>query len=477
MKKQDYLNLVSRMKAHDYHYFIENSPVISDAEYDKLYFHIQQVEEQHPEWIVPDSPTQFAHGEKKNGHVQIRRRTPMLSTEKAQSIASVVKWCNRTIKTGCEDLYTVEWKYDGVSCSLVYIDGILTEASYGKGIEGNDCLATAKLAQGVPARIAPLSHRIEIRGEMVVSFANFEQIEGYKNCRSAAQGILADTNTALAHLLEFHPYEVNGIETPSMSIDHAPNNSDLLSNLTGFSFSGGVLAIVDKDGLASLIEKMTEQRSSLAFPTDGLVIKVYDVSKWESLGATAHHNHYAIAYKFPPSYTEETVCTGITYTVGDTGRVTYIAHFAPVVLNGCDYTHASVGTEKSLHKKGIAVGARMIVGLSNDVTVQVLSVISGGTEETPLSSPFSEGTARYSESVKSQISGDSFVTLLPLINEALHEEKKEDAQETTDTPRTSGLSGFFFGALSLVAVFFLAAAGLSIAAFGFPLLCGILLKE
>lgn len=472
MNKQSYIDLVSEVKAHDYHYFIENSPVISDTDYDKLYFRIQQIEEQHPEWIVPDSPTQFAHGEKKNGHLQIRRRTPMLSTEKAQSIAAVEKWCKRTMKAGCEDLYTVEWKYDGVSCSLVYIDGILTEASYGKGIEGNDCMATAKLAQGVPARIAPLSHRIEVRGEMVVSFANFEQVEGYKNCRSAAQGILADTNTAIAHLLEFHPYEVNGIETPSMSLGHAPNNSDLLNNLSGFSFSGGVLAIVSKNDLAGLIEELTAQRDSLAYPTDGLVIKVYNVSMWESLGATEHHNHYAIAYKFAPSFTAETVCTSITHTVGATGKVTYIAHFSPVVLNGSDYDHASCGTQKSLQKKGIAVGARLLVGLSNDVTIQVLQVLSEGTAEAPVSAPSIVGAAPYSEPAESPVSDNSDEDLLNIIDNALNEEEPTTVPEGSP----SGATKLLCGALALVAMVGLATVGLGFAAFGIPVLGGFLLK-
>lgn len=472
MNKQSYIDLVSEVKAHDYHYFIENSPVISDTDYDKLYFRIQQIEEQHPEWIVPDSPTQFAHGEKKNGHLQIRRRTPMLSTEKAQSIAAVEKWCKRTMKAGCEDLYTVEWKYDGVSCSLVYIDGILTEASYGKGIEGNDCMATAKLAQGVPTRIAPLSHRIEVRGEMVVSFANFEQVEGYKNCRSAAQGILADTNTALAHLLEFHPYEVNGIETPSMSLGHTPNNSDLLNNLSGFSFSGGVLAIVSKNDLAGLIEELTAQRDSLAYPTDGLVIKVYNVSMWESLGATEHHNHYAIAYKFAPSFTAETVCTSITHTVGATGKVTYIAHFSPVVLNGSDYDHASCGTQKSLQKKGIAVGARLLVGLSNDVTIQVLQVLSEGTAEAPISAPSIVGAAPYSEPAESPVFDNSDEDLLNIIDNALNEEEPTTVPEGSP----SGATKLLCGALALVAMIGLATVGLGLAAFGIPVLGGFLLK-
>lgn len=472
MNKQSYIDLVSEVKAHDYHYFIENSPVISDTDYDKLYFRIQQIEEQHPEWIVPDSPTQFAHGEKKNGHLQIRRRTPMLSTEKAQSIAAVEKWCKRIMKAGCEDLYTVEWKYDGVSCSLVYIDGILTEASYGKGIEGNDCMATAKLAQGVPARVAPLSHRIEVRGEMVVSFANFEQVEGYKNCRSAAQGILADTNTAIAHLLEFHPYEVNGIETPSMSLGHAPNNSDLLNNLSGFSFSGGVLAIVSKNDLAGLIEELTAQRDSLAYPTDGLVIKVYNVSMWESLGATEHHNHYAIAYKFAPSFTAETVCTSITHTVGATGKVTYIAHFSPVVLNGSDYDHASCGTQKSLQKKGIAVGARLLVGLSNDVTIQVLQVLSEGTAEAPVSAPSIVGAAPYSEPAESPVSDNSDEDLLNIIDNALNEEEPTTVPEGSP----SGATKLLCGALALVAMVGLATVGLGFAAFGIPVLGGFLLK-
>ena len=473
MNKQSYIDIVSEVKAHDYHYFIENSPVISDTDYDKLYFRIQQIEEQHPEWIVPDSPTQFAHGEKKNGHLQIRRRTPMLSTEKAQSIAAVEKWCKRTMKAGCEDLYTVEWKYDGVSCSLVYIDGILTEASYGKGIEGNDCMATAKLAQGVPARTARISHRVEVRGEMVVSFAAFMHVEGYKNCRSAAQGILADNNTALAHLLEFHPYEVSGIQTPSKSLGHAPNNSDLLNSLNklGFSFSCGAF-VVSKDGLTSLIGELTAQRDSLSYPTDGLVIKVYNVSMWESLGATEHHNHYAIAYKFAPSFTAETVCTSITHTVGATGKVTYIAHFSPVVLNGSDYDHASCGTQKSLQKKGIAVGARLLVGLSNDVTIQVLQVLSEGTAEAPVSAPSIVGAEPYSEPAESPVSENADEDLLNIIDNALNEEEPTTVPEGSPSDATKLLCG----ALALVAMVGLATVGLGLAAFGIPVLGGFFLK-
>lgn len=470
MTKQVYIDLVSEVKAHDYHYFIENSPIISDTDYDKLYFRIQQIEEQHPEWIVPDSPTQFAHGEKKNGHLQIRRRTPMLSTEKAQSIAAVEKWYKRTTKATGSFFYTIEWKYDGVSCSLVYINGKLIEASYGKGIEGNDCLATALAVASIPNEI-PCFGRVEVRGEMVVPFAELERT-GYKNCRSAASGILADSATALADCLEFFAYYID-FPSEREQLGCYRSLGKYLDNFSCYGFRSAEFFDVDGlEDITGILRDLERRREELYFPVDGAVVKVGNMAMWESLGATEHHNHYAIAYKFAPSFTAETVCTAITHTVGATGKVTYIAHFSPVVLNGGDYDHASCGTQKSLQKKGIAVGARLVVGLSNDVTIQVLKVLSEGTAEAPDSVPSVVGAAPYSTPAESPVSENADEDLLNIIDNAINEEEEESAT----TYEVSCATNFLCGALALVALVGLATVGLGFASFGIPVLCGFLLK-
>lgn len=470
MNKQSYIDLVSEVKAHDYHYFIENSPVISDTYYDKLYFRIQQIEEQHPEWIVLDSPTQFAHGEKKNGHLQIRRRTPMLSTEKAQSIAAVEKWYKRTTKATGSFYYTIEWKYDGVSCSLVYIDGKLTEASYGKGIEGNDCLATALAVASIPNEI-PCSGRVEVRGEMVVPFAELERT-GYKNCRSAASGILSDSATSLADCLEFFAYYID-FPSERKQLGCYRSLGKYLENFSCYGFRYAEFFYVDGlEDITGILRDLERRREELSFPVDGAVVKVGNMAKWESLGATEHHNHYAIAYKFAPSFTAETVCTSITHTVGATGKVTYIAHFSPVVLNGSDYDHASCGTQKSLQKKGIAVGARLLVGLSNDVTIQVLQVLSEGTAGAPVSASSIVGVAPYSEPAELPVSENADEDLLNIIDNALDEEELTTVPEGS----TSGATKLLCGALALVAMVGLATVGLGLAAFGIPVLGGFLLK-
>ena len=385
MTHSEYIQLVNTLKLHDYRYFTLNAPVITDEEYDRLYFAIQDYETVHPDETLADSPTQSAHAEVKNGHKQIRRRTEMLSTEKAQTIEKVQKWMQKTTKKlatvpgdSSAGLYTVEWKYDGISLSLVYIDGQLTEASYGKGMEGNDCLAHCLKVASIPNTI-PASGRVEVRGEMVVPFANLAKT-GYKNCRSAASGIMADTASTLTDCLEFHPYWASGLTAEAD--DDLSNNIGVISALQGnfgFLYDGMenslnhaiTMAGIDRENITlqsieQIIAIAEQMRPTLAFPTDGLVIKVSDITKWDSLGRNDHHPHYAIAYKFAAA-TAETTITHIEITTGKTGKRTPVAYFKPITINGATYQKASVGSEAKLAELGIEVGSRVIVSLRNDV--------------------------------------------------------------------------------------------------------------
>lgn len=358
----EYVNAANEAKLHDYRYFTLNAPTITDEEYDRLYFAIQDYETAHPDETLADSPTQSAHGEVKNGHKQIRRRTEMLSTEKAQTIEKVQKWMTKTTKKTGEALYTVEWKYDGISLSLVYIDGQLTEASYGKGMEGNDCLAHCLKVQSVPNTI-PASGRVEVRGEMVVPFANLAKT-GYKNCRSAASGIMADTASTLTGCLEFHPYW-----TDANIGNNCRYRVAMLAERYGFLYDVDLSTLhqfVDLNNLEEVIEYATNRRASLPYPTDGLVIKVDKMEQWDSLGRNDHHPHHAIAYKFAAA-TAETTITRIEITTGKTGKRTPVAYFEPITINGATYQKASIGSEAKLVELGIAEGSRVIVSLRNDV--------------------------------------------------------------------------------------------------------------
>ena len=365
----EYTAAVNEAKLHDYRYFTLNAPTITDEEYDRLYFAIQDYETAHPDETLADSPTQSAHAEVKNGHKQIRRRTEMLSTEKAQTIEKVQKWMKKTTKKTGEGLYTVEWKYDGISLSLVYIDGQLTEASYGKGMEGNDCLQHCLKVASIPDTISPndyfksVSGRVEVRGEMVVPFANLKKT-GYKNCRSAAAGIMADTASTLTDCLEFHPYYIDGA---TMFLSEHEAEGSCMEHISSLGFLHTNNSILhDEDDVERDIKEWEKTRSEQPFPTDGLVIKVDDRTKWDTLGRNDHHPHYAIAYKFAAA-TAETTVTCIEITVGKTGKRTPVAYFEPITINGATYQKASVGSEAKLAELGIEVGSRVIVSLRNDV--------------------------------------------------------------------------------------------------------------
>ena len=383
----EYTAAVNEAKLHDYRYFTLNAPTISDEQYDHLYFTIQDYETAHPEQTLADSPTQSAHGEVKNGHKQIRRRTEMLSTEKAQTIENVQKWMQKTTKklamvpgSSAASLYTVEWKYDGISLSLVYIDGQLTEASYGKGMEGNDCLAHCLKVQSIPNTI-PAAGRVEVRGEMVVPFANLKKT-GYKNCRSAASSMMAATASSLTECMEFIAYYIDGVDKSG----YHDFVSDLML-LSMYKFQLGYYYSVSSsqschdyvevsaDNLEHVIERLTELRSQYWIPTDGLVIKVKDCKKWNSLGRNDHHPHYAIAYKFAAA-TAETTVTRIEITTGKTGKRTPVAYFEPITINGATYQKASVGSEAKLAELGIDLGSRVIVSLRNDVIPHIDGKVS-----------------------------------------------------------------------------------------------------
>lgn len=375
MNKQQYIESVNAAKQHSYNYYVKSQPTISDAEFDQLVDAIEQTEAEHPDWTLPDSPTQQVGSDLSgNGRRTILHRTPMLSCQKAQDTAKVEQWIKQTEKKLKKQdygiYYELEWKLDGISCSLVYQDGtLISAATRGDGKQGSDLMAHVKVMATVPQEISE-NGRVEVRGEIVCPKSHLPLMaESYADCRSAASGICGKNYvTADTTLLEFVVWQLDGDEsigTESCAIDIA---EDLGFKTCGYKGCWTPNVIKRLDEFAA-------ERDALDWPTDGVVVKINNKPLTEKMGYTDHHPKGSIAYKFPPVKTQSTV-RRIEITVGATGRRTPVAWFDPVTILGRTVEKASLGSEAKMRELGVTEGATVEVGLSNDVIPKIYRVVA-----------------------------------------------------------------------------------------------------
>lgn len=381
---EDYRALVDEVKVHDYKYFTLNAPTISDEEYDALYFALQEYEEAHPDEVLKDSPTQQCYSENGNGKRTVARRTACLSMKKLHDAKAVVKYlraqqraANISSKGTKAD---VEWKFDGETVSLVYRRGALSEATYGHGKElyGIDCLEHIKHVQGVPDQMAAWSQydRVEVRGEVIISLEEFARYsKAGKSPRSTSNGIMAKMVAVADECkrLEFHPFRLimDGV------IRHAAAMQALERN--GFKTSGFVVdldlgktdAELEQD-IESIVCAAEVYREALPYPTDGLVFKFDNYDYYDRIGHTDHDAKYNCAFKFRPVFKAVTTYRGYHTTVGEkTGKVTYVADFDEVEMNGHLFAHANCGSEKTFNQKALVPGCKIEVSLHGDVIICV----------------------------------------------------------------------------------------------------------
>ena len=390
---EDYRTMVDEVKVHDYRYFALNNPTISDEEYDAMYFSLQEYEEQHADEVLPDSPTQQCYSENGNGKRTVARRTACLSMKKLHDAKAVVKYlraqqraANISSKGAKVD---VEWKFDGETVSLVYRHGLLAEATYGHGKElfGNDCLEHIKHVQGVPSEVSEWSQcvRVEVRGEVIISLEEFDRYsKAGKSPRSTSNGIMAKKVAVKDECkrLEFHPFRLimDGVTS------HMPAMQALQRN--GFKTSGFV-ADLDLGKTDAELEQDIErivcdaevERDALPYPTDGLVFKFDNYEFYDRIGQTDHDAKYNCAFKFRPVFKAVTTYRGHHTTVGEkTGKVTYVADFDEVEMNGHRFAHANCGSEKTFTQKALVPGCKIEVSLHGDVIV----CVDGKVEDEPI---------------------------------------------------------------------------------------------
>jgi len=404
MTQQDYLWKVDRAKRLSFEYYVLNRPSVSDEVFDGLVAQIEQAEQEHPEWTVADSPTQQVGSDLNgNGRRTIRHRTPMLSCQKAQTDnkstnrEKLEKWLKATEKAiGHKDFnYCLEWKFDGISCSLVYLNGdLISAATRGDHFKGQDITEHVMQMISVPhvlKRGTTYHDRVEVRGEVVCFKSTLPVLSDqdgkmYKDCRSAAAGL---TNQAIVDpqcaCLKFIPWE---LDAPLFSCNNSHSESLKLADFHNFTYgiNAQVVPAADHSQLFDMIEKMEACRDNQPFPVDGIVIKVDDKQLSASLGATEHHPKGSIAYKFAAAKTVSRV-TRIEVTVGKTGRRTPVVHFEPVMILGREVKKASLGSERMLQEMGVKRGDMVEVGLANDVRPTIYRVIESNTDCTDMADP------------------------------------------------------------------------------------------
>ena len=389
----DYRALVDVVKMHDYRYFGLNNPTISDEEYDAMFFALQEYEEQHADEVLPDSPTQQCYSENGNGKRTVARRTACLSMKKLHDAKSVVKYMRvqqraaNISSKGTE--VAVEWKFDGETVSLVYRQGVLSEATYGHGKElfGNDCLDHIKHVQGVPAYVEVWSQydRVEVRGEVIISLEEFARYSmAGKSPRSTSNGIMAKKVAIKDECkrLEFHPFRLimDGVTR------HMPAMQALERN--GFKTSGFVSALnlektdaeLEQD-IENIVCAAEVEREKLPYPTDGLVFKFDNYDYYDRIGQTDHDAKYNCAFKFRPVFKAVTTYRGHHTTIGEkSGKITFVADFDEVEMNGHRFAHANCGSEKTFNQKALVPGCKIEVSLHGDVIV----CVDGKVEEEPI---------------------------------------------------------------------------------------------
>jgi DNA ligase (NAD+) len=374
---------------HNYRYYVLDRPVISDAEYDRLWRELQALEAQHPELITPDSPTQRVGAAPAKAFGEVRHSVPMTSMDNAFDEAEARAFDERVRKgldTEHAVHYTAEPKFDGTSISLRYEDGLLVSAgTRGDGSTGEDVTQNIRTIRTVPLRLHGHGwpRVLEVRGEIVIPRKDFEKLNAeqvkqgaklFANPRNAAAGSLRqlDPRITAARPLSFFPWGLGDVQGGDVPAQY----SSVVAKLRdwGFRVTDLFKKARDIDECLAYYAEIAAKRDKLPFEIDGVVYKVDDLGARERLGFTARAPRWAVAHKFP-AHEENTVVEDIMASVGRTGVVTPVAVLKPVHVSGVTVTHATLHNQDEVERKDVRIGDTVVVRRAGDVIPEVVAVI------------------------------------------------------------------------------------------------------
>jgi DNA ligase (NAD+) len=387
--------LREKIRRHEHLYYVEDAPEISDAGFDRLMNRLKEIEAGHPELATPDSPTVRVGGIPREGFTTVRHARPMLSLDNAFSYEALRDWDRRVREgSGREDIeYIAEHKFDGLSISLQYEDGVLVRGvTRGDGTTGEDVTPNVKTVRSIPLRMddaavkkLKLPKTFEVRGEILMTRKAFEALNRqqeesggkiFVNARNSAAGSLRVLDPAITRQrkLDFFAYYVY-VDGKAPFAKH----SDSLEALKRLHFRAsddwkccdGIEAVV------KYCESWDAKREKLAYEIDGVVIKVNSTPLQNELGFTAKAPRWAIAFKYPARQ-ETTVVNDIIVQVGRTGTLTPVAVLEPVQVGGVKVSRSTLHNMDEIERLGLHIGDTVLIERAGEVIPHVLKVVKEG---------------------------------------------------------------------------------------------------
>jgi DNA ligase (NAD+) len=377
---------------HDYKYYVENNPEISDYQYDKLVKELKELEERYPTLKTSTSPTQRVGGAPVEGFPTVEHRVPMLSLENAYSEEEIREFERRLHRElpGEEFEYVVELKIDGVSFCLIYEDGLLVRGSTrGDGRRGDEITSNLKTIRTVPLSLRQkVPGRIEVRGEVYMTRSGFGRVNKereedgeslFANPRNAAAGSLKFLDPGVVRQRPLDNFIYVWVESTQARIP--PTHLEALKVLKkwGFKVSPHLRLCRTVTEVIEYYNEWAEKKEELDYDVDGMVIKVNSLDQQRRLGSTTKSPRWAIAYKFPAKQAT-TKIRNILVGVGRTGALTPVALLDPTPLAGTTITRATLHNEDEIRRKDIRIGDTVIIEKGGDIIPQVVKVVESKRE-------------------------------------------------------------------------------------------------
>ena len=382
MNKEIYIKKINQLKKWAYAYYVEDNPIATDEEYDRLYHEVLEYEKANPNDIADDSPTKRVGGVIRDEFNKAKHIKRMWSMEDVFNIDEVQEWIDRVVKNVGEVEFFCEPKFDGASMNLLYENGKLIKAiTRGDGVVGEEVTDNVKTIRSVPLSI-DYNELIEIRGEVVIRKDDFELINHerlknaetpFANPRNAAAGSLRqlDSSITAKRRLVFYPW---GLGENSLEFEKLSQKMDYIYDL-GFLRPPYSKECQSIDEIEQFYQFIISKIDEIPMMMDGLVVKVDDIIKEEQLGYTVKYPKWMCAYKFP-AVEKVTKVNAITLQVGRTGVITPVAEVEPIDIEGAIISRATLHNFDEIERKGLMIGDSVILIRSGDVIPKITKVLT-----------------------------------------------------------------------------------------------------
>ena len=389
--KSDYEKLKREIEVHNRRYYVLDDPEISDAQYDQLYRRLEAMEQEHPGWVTPDSPTQKLGGQALEKFEKVEHRLPLLSLGKAYAEDELRGWVDqmeRELGRSEEWSFTVEPKIDGDSLELVYEKGrLVLAATRGDGRIGENVTHSVRTLRAIPLSLEDAPELLEVRGEAYLRIEDFKEINRkqlekgeapYANPRNLTSGSIKQLDPAVTaeRPLRFRAHGL-GVVKGKKYRTHEEAMRDLKEigiPVVPFEVCSSIPEIL------AYWQRTLDGRDALDHEIDGVVVKVNDLELRDALGARSKSPRWAIAYKFP-AREETTKVEAVDWQVGRSGKLTPVARLKPVPISGVTVSNATLHNPSRIEKLDVRIGDTVVVTRSGDVIPYVVKVIEGKRPE------------------------------------------------------------------------------------------------